>query len=155
MLWVLMIQNLQLVSYNWNLNCTYNVSYTTIFFISPPCLNILFLFFFNNKCIFFFITYGFTSAVCTPLCHVKVEQPWDGSAFYSDEAASYSVINYPELQEHPLFNCSAKFCHILNKTALKTPQCCSLLNMLGISLPWTFYKFESLITIPYLHWAEG
>lgn len=146
-LWGLMIQNLQLFSHNWNLNCSYNVSYTTTYLVSPPCVSLFLLFI--SQCIFFPIRYGFTSAACTLLCHVKVEQPWDGSASYPDEAASYFVINYPELQEHPLFNCSVKFYHILNKTiltphTLNAKQCCSLLNVPGISLPWTFINSDLL-----------
>lgn len=74
MLWVLMIQNFQVY-----LNCTYNVLYTTIYLISPPTYSFLgFVFLF-----FFLFSYGFTSAPCTPLCHVKVEQPWDSSALFS------------------------------------------------------------------------
>lgn len=111
-MWVLMIQNFQVY-----LNCTYNVLYTTIYLISPPTYSFL----------GFVFLFCFSLVMDLPVHHVLlcVMLKWNSHEIvlpYSVEAASYSVINYPELQEHPLYNCRVKFNHILNKNTIKTPH---------------------------------
>lgn len=49
----------------------------------------------------------------------------------------YSVINYPELWEHPLFDCTVKFCYIPNKIALNPHSKCKVM-LLSLRCAWNF-----------------